>query len=93
MHPGVQLNPAGEGNYERGKNMKFTKKRDYSGSIRKVWSDDKKVCFGIVGTVADLLEEEIFEFCAYNPETWAFLPVSGTPVFGESRDSVMEAGF
>lgn len=33
------------------------KKRDYDGSLRKVWSDDKEVCFGVVGTVGDLLKE------------------------------------
>ena len=28
--------------------------RDDNGSIRKVWSDDREVCFGVVGTVGDL---------------------------------------
>ena len=49
--------------------MKFTKKRDYTGSIRKVWSDDKEVCFGVVGTVGDLLREGIFEYCDYSPKS------------------------
>lgn len=31
--------------------MKFMKKRGYDGSLRKVWSDDKEVCFGVVGGV------------------------------------------
>ena len=48
--------------------MKFLKKRDYNGSIRKVWSDDKEVCFGVVGTVGDLLKEGIFEYADYSPE-------------------------
>ena len=33
--------------------MKFMKKRNYEGSLRKVWSDDKEVCFGVVGTVGE----------------------------------------
>ena len=72
--------------------MKFTKKRDYTGSIRKVWSDDKEVCFGIVGTVGDLLREGIFEYCDYSPEIWAFLPAPGAiqkPRFGATREAVL----
>ena len=33
--------------------MKFMKKRNYEGSLRKVWSDDKEVCFGVVGIVVE----------------------------------------
>ena len=36
--------------------MKFMKRRDDNGSIRKVWSDDREVCFGVVGTVGDLIQ-------------------------------------
>lgn len=72
--------------------MKFLKKRDYNGSIRKVWSDDKEVCFGVVGTVGDLLKEGIFEYADYSPETWAFLPPPGViqkPWFGETREAAL----
>ena len=72
--------------------MKFLKKRDYNGSIRKVWSDDKEVCFGVVGTVGDLLKEGIFESADYSPETWAFLPAPGViqkPWFGETREAAL----
>ncbi len=54
--------------------MKLTKRRDYSGSIRMVWSDDKKICFGIVGTIGDLLDAEILEYANYSRETWMFIP-------------------
>ena len=66
--------------------MKFMKKRNYEGSLRKVWSNDKEVCFGVVGTVGDLLQEGILEYADYSPETWAFLPVPGViqkPRFGK----------
>lgn len=73
--------------------MKLFKKRDYAGSIRKVYSDDKKICFGIVGTVHDLLDEEILEYANYSPETWVFLPAPDTRQkleFGETREAVLQ---
>ena len=72
--------------------MKFTKKRDYIGSLRKIWSDDKEVCFGVVGTVGDLLREGIFEYADYSPETWAFLPAPGVIQklrFGKTREDAL----
>lgn len=73
--------------------MKFLKKRDYSGSIRKVCSDDKEVCFGAVGTVGDLLQEGILEYADYSSETWAFIPAPGIiqkPCFGATREAALE---
>ena len=73
--------------------MKFMKKRNYEGSLRKVWSDDKEVCFGVVGTVGDLLLEGILEYADYPPETWAFIPAPGViqqPWFGATRDAALE---
>ena len=72
--------------------MKLTKRRDYTGSIRKVWSDNKEECFGVVGTVGDFLQEGIFEYCDYSPETWAFIPVQATQKvwFGATRDAALE---
>jgi len=83
---------ADNGRWERILNMKFTKKRDYNGSVRKVWSDDKEVCFGVVGTVDDLLQEGIFEYADYSPETWAFIPAPGVlqkPWFGKTREAAL----
>ena len=73
--------------------MKFMKKRNYEGSLRKVWSDDKEVCFGVVGTVGDLLKEGILESADYSPETWAFIPAPGVmqrPWFGATRNAALE---
>lgn len=73
--------------------MKFMKKRNYEGSLRKVWSDDKEVCFGVVGTVGDLLLEGILEYADYPPETWAFIPAPGViqkPWFGVTREAALE---
>ena len=72
--------------------MKFTKKRGHEGSIRKVWSDDKEVRFGVVGTVGDLLQQGILEYADCSPETWAFLPAPGVlqkPWFGKTREDAL----
>ena len=72
--------------------MKLLKRRDDNGSIRKVWSDDREVCFGVVGTVGDLLQEGILEYADYPPETWAFIPAPGViqkPRFGKSREDAL----
>lgn len=70
--------------------MKFTVKKGDESSIRKVWSDDKKVCYGIVGTVRDLLAAKVFDYCDYSPETWAFVPFPETNQkvwFGKTREA------
>lgn len=72
--------------------MIFTKKRDCNSSIRKVWSNDKEVCFGVVGTVGDLLKENILEYADYSPDTWAFIPALGVmqkPWFGKTRGAAL----
>lgn len=72
--------------------MKFTKKRDYKGSIRKVWSNNKEVCFGVVGTIGDLLQEKILDYADYPIETWAFIPAPGViqkPWFGKTREAAL----
>ena len=73
--------------------MKFMKRRGDNGSIRKVWSDDKEVCFGVVGTVGDLLQERILEYADCSPETWAFIPSPGViqkPWFRATREAALE---
>lgn len=73
--------------------MKFYKKRGYEGSIRGVWSDDKKVCYGLVGTVGDLLREGILNWCDYNPYVWVYIPdtaIQQKPCFGTTRDEALE---
>ena len=73
--------------------MKFMKRRDDNGSIRKVWSDDREVCFGVVGTVGDLIQDGILEYADYSPETWAFIPSPGViqkPGFRATREAALE---
>lgn len=73
--------------------MKFTKRVNSDSTIRKVWSNDKEVCFGIVGTVKDLLKEGILVYCDYDLETWAFVPFPGIlhkTWFGDTREKALE---
>jgi hypothetical protein len=53
--------------------VKFTTKKGDTSTIRKVWSNDKEVCYGIVGTVGDLLTAKILTYCDYKEDGWAFL--------------------
>lgn len=72
--------------------MKFTVKRGDSSTIRKVWSDDKEVCYGIVGTVGDLLRAGILEYSDYSAEVWAFIPGLGIMQrawFGATREDAL----
>lgn len=73
--------------------MKFTKKKGDTSTIRKVWSDDHEVCFGVVGTVGDLLAARIFDYCDYSKDAWAFIPAIGVlqkAWFGSSREAACE---
>lgn len=41
--------------------MKLLKKRDYTGTVRKIVNDDKTEVLGIVGTFKDLMEIGVVE--------------------------------
>lgn len=54
--------------------MKLLKKHGYKGTIRKV-TDNKRIAItGIIGTVGDLIDAEIFEDCNCPREMWAYVP-------------------
>ena len=69
--------------------MRFTKKKDDTSTLRKVWNDDKTVCFGIVGTVDDLLSSKIFDYYNGPKGLWAFVPRTdvNNAQFGDSREA------
>lgn len=54
--------------------MKFTRKKDDVSTIRKVWDDEKKVCYGVVGTIGDFLSSGILTQSVYDKEKWLYLP-------------------
>lgn len=58
--------------------MKFLKKREYAGTVRKIVSDDKTEVLGIVGTFKDLMELGIVEQVTnYSWDTWCCIPDPG----------------
>lgn len=69
--------------------MRFTKKKDDTSTVRKVWNDDKSTCFGIVGTVEDLLSIGLFDYCTADKRLWAFVPRVDVQnaQFGDSREA------
>lgn len=73
--------------------MKFTHCKGTDISVSKVWSDDKEVCFGIVGPVRMLLHYGILEYCDYDGDIYCFIPAPGImykPHFGKTRDEAIE---
>lgn len=58
--------------------MRFTKKKDYQGTVRNVWNDDKTELLGTVGTFEDFMKLRIIEkFTNYSGDTWICIPVLG----------------
>lgn len=54
--------------------MKFTRKKDDISTIRKVWNDEKTVCYGVVGTIGDFLSSGILTQSTYDRDKWLYLP-------------------
>ncbi len=73
--------------------MKFTKAKGEKSTIQKVWSDDKKTCFGLVGTIGDLLKKKILVYCDYPEDGWVFIPAPGITIktfFGRTKADVLK---
>ncbi|NLW47287.1 MAG: hypothetical protein GXY86_08125 [Firmicutes bacterium] len=74
--------------------MKFVKNKNDDSSIRKVYSDDNKTLYGIVGTVEDLLKAEIFTYVAFlesEKPAYAFISFNGKNVhFAKTRDEAIK---
>ncbi|MBE5807093.1 MAG: hypothetical protein E7317_02000 [Clostridiales bacterium] len=73
--------------------MKYTTKKGYTGTIRKIWTDDKSKVLGVVGEIGDLLKEGILESCTqYSHDTWMCIPVADFDTaagFGATRDEAV----
>ena len=76
--------------------MKYTTRKGYTGTIRKVWNDDKTVVLGVVGEIGDLIKEGIIESRGrhqYSFDTWMCIPVAdfdtGTG-FGATREEAVK---
>ena len=80
---------------QKGNCMIFTKRKDDTSTIRKVWCDDRSRCYGLVGKVGDLVDSGIMDYCEADRACWCFIPVlddrsPGEARFGETRDKVVE---
>ena len=55
--------------------MKLLKKRGYTGTVRKIVTDDKSEMLGIVGTFKDLMEIGVVESVTdISLDTWLCIP-------------------
>lgn len=76
--------------------MILTRRKNYTGSLRTVWNDEKTVCLGILGTVQGLLDTGIFDRCNAPGDRWAFIPCReggqpGEAQFYHTREDVLTA--
>ena len=72
--------------------MRFMKKKGYENTtLRWVRSDDRAVFFGVVGTVRDLLDVGLLEWCDYSPDLWLFLPAKNIYAgrYGKTREEAV----
>lgn len=61
-----------------GIDVKFLKKQGYTGTVRKIVTDDKAEVLGIVGTFKDLMDLGIVEQVTnYSWDTWCCIPEPG----------------
>lgn len=66
------------------------KRKNDNSTLRKLYNLDGTECYGLMGTVGDLLKEEIFEFCVYDQETWCYIPNGkGNVQFAKERDELI----
>ena len=52
---------------------KYFKKKDVDNTVRSVMDDGKSVCYGCLGTVADLKSVGILECCDAPDDSWCFI--------------------
>lgn len=74
--------------------MKLTKRKGDTSTVRKVWDDDKTRCYGVVGTIQDLIDCGIMEYSDYDHNLWCFIPATAGATrgvhFGKTRDESLE---
>lgn len=71
--------------------MKILKKKNYDGSIRILATNDKKYRLGLIGTVGDLLKDNILDYCDYDVCDWCYIPNGvGNVKFAATRDDLLD---
>lgn len=61
--------------------------------IEDVWTTDKEVHLGFVGTIKDMLKENLLTHSDYEGDTWLFLPSMGVmhhAQYGRSKEEALE---
>lgn len=71
--------------------MKLLKKKNYEGTLRKVVDDEKTRVLGVVGTVDDLLEEKVLDYCDAPRGMWACVRTDYKAFFAGNRDDAIIA--
>lgn len=79
-------------NYMEGLKMRYLKKKGSTNSIRKVVSDVGNIMYGIVGTVGDLLDAGILEYCDASRDSWCMVSSVwlGAAWFGSDRQDCVD---
>ena len=73
--------------------MKFACKKGDTSTLRKVYSDNKEICYGIVGTIGDLLKAKILTYADYPKNSWCFISANEAIAktrFGATREVATE---
>lgn len=76
--------------------MKFLKKRDYEGTVRKVVDDERTIVYGVVGTVRDMMAEKVILLESGLPDDdeqnrWCCVRPDFTMAFGDTREMALRA--
>ena len=59
-------------------------------TIRRIISNKNENCIGVVGTVKEFMEANIFESCDASPEKWCSINTALEANFGETKGEVLE---
>lgn len=75
--------------------MRLRMKKGDASTVRKVWANDLRQCYGIVGTIHDLIGHGIMTYSDYDHDLWCYIPTTGTgaisgPHFGRTRAEALE---
>lgn len=72
--------------------MRYLKKKGDETTMRKVTSDDKAIVLGVVGTVGDLLNAGVLDYCDFDKDAWCFIKKNGVARFGATRAEAVGNG-
>lgn len=68
----------------------FKQNKNYNGTIRTITNDDLTVVYGLIGTVEDLLKENVLLYCECSNNYWAFIDTCSDAIFAKSKKAILE---